>query len=54
MIAGVASGKGAFFGDDLEYGDFRVGSEFWRHVSAVTGKTFTDKHIENTSFRCAC
>jgi hypothetical protein len=54
MIAGVAAGGGAFFGDDLEYGDFRPDSEFWRHVSVVTGKTFTDTHIENTAFRCAC
>lgn len=54
MIAGVQAGKGAFFGDDLEYSDFHVGSEFWHHVSVVTGKTFTAEHIENTSFRCAC
>jgi hypothetical protein len=54
MIAGVQSGEGAFFGDDLEYGDFRPGSEFWRHVSVVTGKDFTEKHIDSTPFRCAC
>jgi hypothetical protein len=54
MIAGVADGTGAHFGEDLEYGDFRPGSEFWHHVSVVTGKTFTDKHMQNTSFRCAC
>lgn len=54
MISGVASGKGAFFGDVLEYGDFRPGSEFWKHVAVVTGKDFTAEHIENTPFRCAC
>ena len=54
MIAGVVAGKGAFFGDDLEYSDFQPGSEFWKHVSIVSGKTFTDEHMENTSFRCAC
>lgn len=54
MIAGVASGKGAFFGQDLEYSDFRPGSEFWQHVSAATGKQFTEHQMENTPFRCAC
>ncbi len=54
MIDGVASGKGAFFGEELEYGDFRPGSEFWRHVSIVTGKQFTEQHMKKTSFRCAC
>lgn len=54
MIAGVADGSGAFFGRDLEYSDFRSNSEFWRHVSIVTGKQFTEMHMENTSFRCAC
>lgn len=54
MMAGVTSGRGAFFGDDLEYSDFRPGSEFWHHVSVVTGKEFTETHIDNTSFRCAC
>lgn len=54
MIAGIAIGRGAFFGDDLEYSDFRPGSEFWKHVSLVTGKTFTEDQIESTPFRCAC
>ena len=54
MIAGVQTGKGALFGEDLEYGDFRPGSEFWQHVSIVTGKQFTEGHMQNTSFRCAC
>lgn len=54
MIAGAAAGTGTGFGEDLEYGDFSPGSEFWRHVSIVTGKTFTKEHMERTSFRCAC
>lgn len=54
MLAGVTAGKGAFFGEDLEYSDFVPGSEFWRHVSTVTGKSFTVDHMEKTSFRCAC
>lgn len=54
MIAGVADGNGASFNEDLEYEDFRPGSEFWKHVSVVTGKQFTEHHMENTSFRCAC
>lgn len=54
MVAGVETGTGAFFGEDLEYSDFRPGSEFWKHVSVVTGKTFTEAHMEKTPFRCAC
>lgn len=54
MIAGASTGAGTCFGDDIEYSDFRSGSEFWRHVSVVTGQTFTDVHMEHTSFRCAC
>ncbi len=54
MIAGVAAGSGAFFGEDLEYKDFHPGSEFWEHVSIVTGKQFSKHHMESTSFRCAC
>lgn len=54
MIAGVSDGTGAFFDDDLEYEDFRPGSEFWQHVSTVTGNDFTEKHMQDTSFRCAC
>lgn len=54
MVGGVANGTGASFGDDLEYSDFHPGSEFWRHISIVTGKTFTKEVMEVTSFRCAC
>lgn len=54
MIRGVTSGEGAFFGQDLEYSDFRPGTEFWVHISAVTGQEFTAERIENVPFRCAC
>lgn len=54
MMEGILSGQGAFFGDDIEYSDFDHGSEFWKHISIVTGKTFTKDQVENQSFRCAC
>lgn len=54
MMAGVVSGDGAYFGEDLEYDDFRHGSEFWKHVEIVTGKTFSEAHVNDTPFRCSC
>jgi len=54
LIAGAVSGEGVCFSDDLEYGDFRYGSEFWRYINIVTGRTFSEEHIESARFRCAC
>lgn len=54
MIGSLEAGEGAFFGNDIEYSDFRHGTEFWQHVEAVTGKTFSEKQVQRMNFRCAC
>ena len=54
LVKGAVSGEGVCFGDDLEYGDFRYGSEFWRYINIVSGREFSEEHVENTNFRCAC
>jgi hypothetical protein len=55
MLEGAVSGLGFCFGDDDGPPQYRnAEDEFWRHVEAVTGKRFSEKHRENTPFRCAC
>lgn len=55
MVAAAVSGESYCFGEDIEYEDFYVHAEFWKHVENVTGKKFSDDQREqNNHFRCAC
>ena len=52
--AAVSVDNECCFGENIEYGDFYKGSEFWKHIEIVTGLKFSDEHIKIAQFRCAC
>ena len=54
LVDGASSGAGGCFGDDDGPSAFSNSYEFWDHLEALTGKTFSETHRDNTYFRCAC